>query len=469
MASKKTLSLDLSFSPLTVITPLDGRYNEKLEELRPFVSEYALIKTRTEIEILYLLALSKEAIVRKISTAEEKELLNIIDSFSLTDAQAVKQIEKETRHDVKAVERFLRGKLQATSMKNLTEMLHFGLTSEDINNLSYRLMLQRAMKNNILPTIIAVCTTFIDFADRWKSLPCIARTHGQPAVPTTLGKEIVVFADRLAKEIATLKKYSLTGKLNGAVGNFNALSYAFPKTNWISFSNNFITSLGLTPNMVTTQINTYEDVITLFQTIQKVNNILIDFDQDMWRYISDGWFTQEVRKGEIGSSAMPQKVNPIDFENSEGNLGMSNALCEFFTRKLGISRMQRDLTDSTVIRNIGTILGYALLGYKSIQTGLSRIAINEIKLKYDLEKDWAVLAEGAQTLLRKHGESDPYSLLLSLTRGKYVDEATWKQAIDSLTIDETIKRELKKLTPTSYIGLTEKIVSTALKDIKKKL
>ncbi|MEK7558699.1 MAG: adenylosuccinate lyase [Patescibacteria group bacterium] len=451
---------------LSSVTPLDGRYREKIEELSEFTSEFGLIKIRVEVEIKYLIALSEEKIVRKISPKEKSLLLNLINKLSIEDAEKVKEIENETRHDVKAVERFLRNFLKNTTLRDIIEFIHFGLTSEDINNISYRLILKRATGRIIIPVLLEIINELCEIAEKNKKVVMLARTHGQPAVPTTLGKEIVIFADRLNKQFLKLKDQNLTGKITGAVGNYNSLKLSYPKTDWIKFSEKFVNSLGLTPNIITTQINPYDDFAQYFQTIERINNILIDFSQDAWRYISDGWFTQKVKKGEVGSSAMPQKVNPIDFENSEGNLGMANSILEFMARKLPVSRLQRDLSDSTVIRNIGTALGFSLIGYKSLLIGLSRITPNIEKISEDLNNDWSILAEAAQTLLRKEGVTDPYSMLLSLTRGKHIKSSDWKSLINKLKVDKKIKDELVSLTPEKYIGLSVEITEKAIKEIK---
>ncbi len=453
---------------LTSITPLDGRYNDNVSELSEFVSEYALIKTRVEIEAKYLLTLSDARVIRRFTKKERDILLNLENRITISQAEKVKKLEKETRHDVKAVEKILRTLLEHTSLKDVIEMIHFGLTSEDINNLSYRLMLRRATQSVCIPALKRIVDNLVVKADEYKSLPMLARTHGQAAVPTTLGKELVIFAQRLHDQILILEKANLTGKLNGAVGNYNALHFAYPKVNWIQFSKKFTTSLGLVPNLFTTQINPYDDVSAYFQTYQRINSILIDLNQDMWRYISDHWFVLEVKKNEVGSSTMPQKVNPIDFENSEGNLGMANSLLEFLASKLMISRLQRDLSDSTVIRNIGTVLGYSLIGYKSTLRGLTRIKANVDKIDSDLSADWAILTEGVQTLLRKFDIKNSYSLVKSLVRGKHIDKQSWNEWVLQLPIKKTEKEILTQLTPQNYIGLAIQITKNAVKQIKSK-
>ena len=458
---------DFPFTALTAITPLDGRYRKKLVPLANFFSEYALIKVRTEIEIRYLVSLSENNIIRKF-TAQEKNLLqDYRDNFSLEDAEDVKKIEEVTRHDVKAMERHLRDKLMKTSLKDVMEMVHFGLTSEDVNNLSHRLLLTRSRDNVILPALKNICRELTARVKIYRSIPMLARTHGQPAVPTTLGKELAVFAVRLNRQIVQFEKLTLTGKLNGAVGNFNAHMAGYPKINWMSFSEKFVRSLGFSPNLVTTQINTYDDIAEFFQVIQRINVLLIDFDQDTWRLVSDGWLKQEVKKGEVGSSTMPQKVNPIDFENSEGNLGLANSLFGFFINKLPISRLQRDLSDSTVTRSFGTALGYSLLAYESLLVGLSRVAPDTEAIEEALSADWSILTEAVQTILRRDGVADPYSLVASLTHGKRIDRNGWEKWLNKLSVPDKTLKELTRLTPENYIGLSEKIVDEALREISR--
>lgn len=452
-----TKSIDLN-GPLPAISPLDGRYSQKTAPLKEFVSEYALIKTRVEIEVKYLLHLSKNTVVRNLKLSEKKKLESLYKNFTLQDAKDVKDIEKETRHDVKAVEKFIRVKTTNSSLRDLQEFIHFGLTSEDINNISYRLMFMRAMNYVIKPELRLVLKSLGKMADANADLPILARTHGQRAVPTTLGKELFVFLQRLCLQEEKLEDSLLCGKLNGAVGNYNALFFVYPKKDWIKISEEFLHSLGLSSNLATTQINTYEDITNYMQVLHSINSVLIDFNQDMWRYISDDWFHQKFKKGEVGSSTMPQKVNPIDFENSEGNLGIANAILEFFIRKLPISRLQRDLTDSTVIRNISTVLGYELVALKSLQTGLSRIEVNKDVISKHLHADWSILTEGVQTYLRSIGVSDSYVLVASLSKGKEIREAEWFTWIEGLPIEKKHKEFLLRLTPETYTGLANEIV-----------
>jgi len=450
--------MQLDLSKITAVSPLDGRYRNKTEELSPYLSEYALIKYRVEVEIKYLIALSKSKIIRDLSKKEEELLSSFYAGFSLNDAQKVKEIEEETRHDVKAVEKYLRTKFEATSLKDIAEMIHFGLTSEDINNLVYRLMLKDALEKVVLPKLTEVAEELKTRAKRYKTIVILGRTHGQAAIPTTFGKEMAVFYARLARELTSLEKPELTGKLNGAIGNFSSFYFADPEVDWIKFSNSFIYSLGLLPNLMTTQINPFEDVIALLQTLQRANGILLDFDQDMWRYISDHWLKLAVKEKEVGSSTMPQKVNPIDFENSEGNLTLANGLIQAMNDKLYISRLQRDLTNSTIIRNLGTVLGYCLLAYKSALTGLARTDVNTEKINEDLEKDWSILSEGLQTFLRMKNFTEAYDYVKKNVRGKQLDKKGWEELVASLPLEKKDKERLLTLTPTSYIGLAEKLV-----------
>lgn len=456
----------LPLTELTAISPLDGRYREKVAPLAPFVSEYALIRTRFEVEAKYLVALSQAGIVRNLNDNEKRKLETFERSITLKEAQKVKKTEEETRHDVKAMEKSFRKMVKGTSLRDLVEMIHFGLTSEDVNNLAYRLMLKRACTEVCIPALDSLVDELTQRAERYQSAPMLARTHGQSAIPTTVGKEIINFASRLNDEMQKLENQKLTGKLTGAVGNFNALVAAYPNIDWVAFSEKFVKSLGLEPNLITTQINPYEDVIEFLQNIQRINGIILDFDQDMWRYISDDWFEQVAKKGEVGSSTMPQKVNPIDFENSEGNLQLANGIIETMSRKLATSRLQRDLSDSTTIRNIGVLLGYSLIAYKSTLTGISRIKPNLSKITEDLNNDWSILAEAAQTVLRSAKVDDPYSLVATLTRGRHFDESQWGSWVNDLPVAEVVKRRLSKLNPQNYIGLASQLTRDKIKEIK---
>lgn len=459
----------LSLTELTAITTLDGRYRKDVAELAPYVSEFNIIRTRVEVEAKYLVALSNIGVVRPLKTDERKRLNSFGNEISLEDAEKIKKIEDETDHDLKAMERAFRTMLTGTSLEDLTEKVHFGLTSEDVNNLTYRLILKRSCEGVMIPNLDFLTTKLVDWADKYKLVPILARTHGQAAIPTTLGHELAVFAKRLNKEVRTLEKSSLEGKLNGASGNFNALYDSYPEIDWISFAKKFVKSFGLEPNLTTTQIAPYDDMVKDFQTFTRINNILLGFDQDVWRYISDHWLAQENKKGEVGSSTMPQKINPIKFENSEGNLGKANALFEFFARKLPISRLQRDLSDSTVIREMGAPLGWSLLAYKNTMKGLGRVRTNVNLLADVLNKDWSILSEAAQTRMRKYGVKDPYTIMKDLTRGEEIDEKRWLEIVGQLPMTKGQKADLKKLTPQKYIGLAVKLTEEAIEEIKSSL
>lgn len=461
-------SSNLTLDSLTSITPLDGRYRKKTADLSNYFSEFALIRTRIQVEVKYLLALSDIGVVRKINQKEENLLKDLSGNFTIEDARQVKKIEEKTRHDVKAVERFIRDSLLKTSLSDCLEMIHFGLTSEDINNISYRLMLLDSVQKVLIPTLSEILEKISQDSQTYSSIPMLARTHGQAAVPTTLGKELAVFAVRLTKQIKTLSNSQLTGKLNGAVGNYNSLAAAYPKIDWISFSEKFIKSFDLEPNIVTTQINPADDIAEFLQTLERINNILIGFDQDMWRYISDGWFVLENKKGEVGSSTMPQKVNPIDFENSEGNLGLANSLFEFMARKLTISRLQRDLSDSTVMRSIGTSLAYSQIGYASTMVGLSRVRPNASAIEEALNNDWSILTEAVQTILRKNGVSDSFSQVLKLSRGMHIKKEEWEKWVRGLSISSAQKDEIRKLTPAGYTGLAQELAKQAVAKARKR-
>lgn len=456
----------LPLTELTAITTLDGRYRKDVVELAPYVSEFNIIRTRVEVEAKYLVALSDIGVIRPLKVDESKKLNSFGGEISLEDAEKIKKIEDETDHDVKAMERAFRTMLKGTSLEDLTESVHLGLTSEDINNLTYRLVLKRASDDIIIPVLDALTDELVTRADKYKTTPMLARTHGQAAVPTTLGHEFAVFARRLNKEVRTLEESTLEGKLNGAVGNFNALKDRYPNIDWISFAENFVRSFGFDPNLTTTQIAPYEDMIKDFQTFSRLNNVILDFDQDVWRYISDHWFAQEVKKGEVGSSAMPQKVNPIRFENSEGNLGKANAMFEFFARDLAISRLQRDLSDSTVIREMGAPLGWALLAYKNTLRGLGRIWPNVDLIARVLNEDWSILSEPAQTRMRTYGVEDPYTLMKDLTRGKQLSKDEWIDLIKQLPISKEQREDMKKLTPQNYIGDAVKLTERTIEEIK---
>jgi len=458
--------IPVKLTELTAISPTDGRYWKEVAELSPYTSEMALIKTRVEVEARYLIALSEVGLVRKLKPAEKERLLVLGPSMTIEEVVRVKEIEETTRHDVKAVERTFREMVAGTSLEDVTEMIHFGLTSEDVNNLSYRLMLDRAKREVLVPALDKVVDVLVDMSDKHKATPMLARTHGQPAVPTTLGKEMVNFAFRLNGQVRKLAAFRLTGKLNGAVGNYNALELAAPEVDWVEFSRKFVASLGFEPNLITTQINPYEDDAEMFHVFKLINGIVLDFDQDIWRYISDNWFTQEAKNGEVGSSTMPQKVNPIRFENSEGNVVVANSLFEGMARKLQSSRLQRDLSDSTTIRNIGVALAHSLLVYKGLLSGLARVNPNVVLMAQTLNEDWVILTEGVQTVLRRAGTEDPYSMIASLSRGQHIGKDEWQVWVDGLDIQPDIKTQLRGLTPETYIGKAVELTELAIKEIK---
>ncbi len=440
-------------SKLTSVSPIDGRYKEKILELSPFVSEFALIRTRVEIETKYLIAVSKLGLLR-LGPRERSKILNMVKGFDLDEAEKIKGIEERVRHDVKAIEIYLRNELKSEA----SEMIHFGLTSEDINNIAYRLMLRDGFFVAVLPYLQKLRNELKQLAKKHKNIPILARTHGQPAVPTTLGKEIMVFLTRLSSEIEKIERIRFTGKLNGAVGNYNALYFSYPKVNWLKFSRDFIQSFRFRPNLLTTQVNSNEDIIEFFQNIQRINGILIDLNQDLWRYISDGWLVLNSEKDQVGSSTMPQKINPIDFENSEGNLKMANGIIELFTRELPISRLQRDLSGSTILRNIGGVLAHSLLAYKNTLFGLSKITIDKNQILEDLNSDWSILSEALQTILRIEHVKDSYSKVLELTKGKKLDREDWLNLVEALQISGKNKQKLLNLTPSKYTGLASKLV-----------
>jgi adenylosuccinate lyase len=404
--------------------------------------------------------------VRKLSTEEKEKLLSFGQNLTDSQVDRVKEIEKSTKHDVKAMERTFRELLKGTSLEDVTEMIHFALTSEDVNNISYRLLFKRALTQVVVPALDSVVDGLVERAKEYRDIPMLARTHGQPAIPTTLGKEFANFAVRLNKQVRKLAEAEITGKLNGAVGNFNAHTLAAPEVDWIDFSKRFVKSLGLKPNLFTTQINPYDDMIETFQNLQRINNIFVGIDQDMWRYISDDWFAQKIKIGEVGSSTMPQKVNPIDSENSEGNAQVSNAFWGLMSRKLAVSRLQRDLSDSTVVRNVGSGLAYGLLAYKNTLSGLGRISPNVQVINETLNENWMILTEGVQTVLRRSGEKDPYSLVAGLSKGNKIGPKEWKDWVNALPISDELKERFAKLTPESYIGQAPKLTDMAMAEIE---
>jgi adenylosuccinate lyase len=444
----------MQLQPLTAISPIDGRYRKQLQHLDEYFSEYALIKYRVKVEIHYFIYLAENKFF-KVAPAVKKQFLKIIESFSLEDAQKIKDIESITNHDVKAVEYFLKEKLKEIGGENLKEWIHFGLTSQDINNTAVPLLWKDAVEHEYLPAIINLQHELYYLATEWKNIPMLARTHGQPASPTVLGKEVMVFVERIENQIQQFSYIPFTGKFGGATGNFNAHVAAYPKTDWVTFANKFLEDkLGLQRQQYTTQIEHYDLLAAHFDNIKRINTILIDLCRDMWTYISIDYFKQQIKKGEVGSSAMPHKVNPIDFENSEGNLGLANALLEHLSAKLPVSRLQRDLTDSTVIRNIGVPVAHTILAIKSLEKGLKKLILNQQKIKADLKDNWAVVAEAIQTILRRENYPQPYEALKELTRsGKVIDKNTIHKFIDNLKISVTLKNELKKIAPEKYTGI----------------
>ena len=436
---------------LGALSPLDGRYSGSVKELNAYFSEAALMRYRIYIEVEYLIALSKEKKVKELQTLSErqqKRLRKAYQNFDLNSAQSIKNIELETNHDVKAIEYYI----QKHCKTSLHPWIHFALTSEDVNNLSYTLMWSHALKQIYTPAITKVHRNLKKIAKKYRSVSMLSMTHGQPATPTTFGKEISVFCKRLERQIIQLKKHKTLGKLNGATGNWSAHVSAYPNVNWVKFSTKFIKSIGLQPNTVTTQIEPHDSMAESFHQIIRVNTILKDLCQDLWLYISRGILSQKKVAGEVGSSTMPHKINPINFENAEGNMGISNALLNHLSQKLPISRMQRDLTDSTVLRNQGVAIGYSYLSLKNILKGLSRITINKSKINQELNFHWEVLGEAIQTILRKEGKLNAYEKLKKMTQGEKIDEQSIVRFIKSLNISDDSKLTLLSLTPKSYIG-----------------
>ena len=446
----------MELTALTALSPLDGRYRRSGAKLAPYFSEFGLIRYRAQVEIEWLKALAAEKGIKEVpafSAATIKALNAVATEFSLADAEAVKAHEKVTNHDVKAVEYFLKDKLAGNvEVTRVSEFIHFACTSEDINNLSHALMLRDARANVLLPTLQQVERKLTELAVALAELPMLARTHGQPATPTTLGKEIANVVYRLRRGMTKLAEVECLGKINGAVGNYNAHLAAYPKLDWEAFAERFVAGLGLGFNPYTIQIEPHDYMAELYDACARINTILIDLDRDIWTYISLGYFKQKTKEGEVGSSTMPHKVNPIDFENSEGNLGLANALLRHLSEKLPISRMQRDLTDSTVLRNMGSALGYALLGYESLLRGLDKLEANPARMAEDLDANWEILAEPIQTVMRRYGLEKPYEQLKQLTRGKRITAARMARFIEGLAIPDGAKKELLALTPASYTG-----------------
>jgi adenylosuccinate lyase len=446
----------MELSALTAISPVDGRYGSKTSDLRPIFSEFGLTKYRVTVEVRWLQKLSATKAIEEVpafSDAANQALDKIVSDFSEEDALRIKKIEATTNHDVKAVEYFLKEKISDNAeLHAVTEFIHFACTSEDINNLSHALMLKECRELILLPTIDDILSKIKDLAVEYKAIPMMCRTHGQPASPSTLGKEMANVYIRLKRQRQQISEIELLGKINGAVGNYNAHLSAYPEVKWHEFANEFVTDLGLTFNAFTTQIEPHDYIAELFDAVARFNTILIDFDRDIWGYIALGHFKQKTIAGEIGSSTMPHKVNPIDFENSEGNLGIANALFNHLAQKLPISRWQRDLTDSTVLRNLGVGFGHAMIAYQSTLKGISKLQVNEENLAKELDSNWEVLAEPVQTVMRRYGIEKPYEKLKELTRGKRVNADSMRDFINTLELPEAVKAELCLLTPASYIG-----------------
>ncbi|GAB4092309.1 adenylosuccinate lyase [Flaviaesturariibacter terrae] len=445
----------MELSPLTALSPIDGRYRRQVQQLADYFSEYALMKYRVRVEIAYLVFLSDKRFFR-LPAAAARHLQAVEADFGPEQATRIKAIEATTNHDVKAVEYFLKEELEKAGAAAAKEWVHFGLTSQDINNTSIPLSWKEALEFEYLPALLNLNTELRLLAGSWKSVPMLARTHGQPASPTTLGKEWMVFVERLHNAIYLLLQVPFSAKFGGATGNFNAHSVAYPKKDWIALANEFVEDrLGLQRQQFTTQIEHYDNLAAQFDAMRRINTILIDLCRDIWTYISQDYFKQKTKKGEVGSSAMPHKVNPIDFENAEGNLGIANALFEHLSAKLPISRLQRDLTDSTVLRNLGVPFAHTMLAFRSIEKGLGKLVLNQEKIRLDLEDNWAVVAEAVQTILRRENYPNPYEALKELTRGKgKVTKETMHAFINGLDVSATLKKELKKITPENYTGVS---------------
>ncbi|MDE1941822.1 MAG: adenylosuccinate lyase [Betaproteobacteria bacterium] len=455
-------------SPLTALSPLDGRYSDRLDPLRPFFSEYALIRFRTLIEVEWLKALARHPGIPEIAPFSQDtvdQLDRLVNQFSETDAAQIKAIEVRTNHDVKALEYWLREKLSDNGeIVSAAEFIHFGCTSEDINNLSHALMLTGARDQVLLPLIDTLIETLVSLAHGLADTPMLSRTHGQTATPTTVGKEIANVVARLNRQRRSISAITLTGKFNGAVGNYNAHLSAYPELDWPAFARSFVESLGLEFNPYTTQIEPHDAIAELMHAFSRLNTILIDLDRDLWGYISLGYFRQKPKAGEVGSSTMPHKVNPIDFENSEGNLGLANAILGHLADKLPISRWQRDLTDSTVLRNMGVGLGHSLLGYDACLKGLSKLETDPARIRSDLDEAWEVLAEPIQTVMRKTGMANAYDRLKDLTRGKAINQALLQEFIRELPLPEADKARLLDLQPASYTGLAASLAQAIRKN-----
>lgn len=444
-------------TPLTAISPVDGRYRNKTEKLADYFSEAALIRYRIRVEIEYFIALCELPLpqLEGIDHARFADLRRLYTDFSEADAQRVKEIESVTNHDVKAVEYIIKEKMDALGLSAYKEFVHFGLTSQDINNTSIPLSLKEALTGVYYPAVEEVRDKLAAFAREWHDVPMLARTHGQPASPTTLGKEFMVFVERLEKQLAMLHAIAIPAKFGGATGNFNAHHAAYPSIDWVAFANRFVSdTLGLSRSQYTTQIEHYDNLAAIFDCMKRIDTILVDLSRDMWTYISMEYFKQRIKAGEVGSSAMPHKVNPIDFENAEGNFGIANAIFEHLSSKLPVSRLQRDLTDSTVLRNIGVPVAHAVIALQSLMKGLGKVILNREALDRDLEQNWAVVAEGIQTILRREGYPKPYEALKALTRtNTHITREAIADFIETLDVAETVKQELRALSPATYTGV----------------
>jgi adenylosuccinate lyase len=453
MIKKEAAYMELT--NLTAISPIDGRYRKQTESLDAYFSEYALMKYRVHVEVKYFFFLADNRFFT-LENSCRHQFQQIAEAFSIEDAARIKEIEKITNHDVKAVEYFLKEQLEKAGGGNAKEWIHFGLTSQDINNTSIPLSWKACMEQELIPSITRIKDSLQQLAGQWKSVSMLAKTHGQPASPTTLGKEIMVFVERIQNQLTLFSHVPYAAKFGGATGNFNAHNVAYPERDWLSLGNAFVNEiLGLKRMQFTTQIEHYDHLAAHFDSIKRINNILVDFCRDIWTYISMEYFKQKTVKGEVGSSAMPHKVNPIDFENAEGNLGVANALLEHLSAKLPISRLQRDLTDSTVLRNLGVPVAHTIIAIKSIEKGISKLLLNEAKINEDLENNWAVVAEAVQTVLRRENYPEPYEALKELTRGKTsITKGDIEQFIETLAVNEAVKAELRKITPQNYVGVT---------------
>ena len=439
---------------LSAISPVDGRYRSQVESIAGYFSEFALMQYRLRVETEYFIALSQEKLFG-LPSAKANKLRSVYTDFNNETANEIKNLEKVTNHDVKALEYYMKKELDVLELGHLKEFVHFGLTSQDVNNTAIPLMWKEAMENEYLPAISNLTIRLKDLARKWKGIPMLARTHGQPASPTKLGKEIMVYVERLQDQLDLIYQIPYSCKFGGATGNFNAHHVAYPKINWVKFGNKFCADkLGLQRQQYTTQIEHYDHLAAQFDAMKRINTILVDFCRDVWTYISMEYFRQQTRKGEVGSSAMPHKVNPIDFENAEGNLGIANAIFEHLSAKLPVSRLQRDLTDSTVIRNIGVPVAHTIISINSINKGLGKLLLNEDAIKADLDKNWAVVAEAIQTILRRENYPQPYEALKELTRGKTaIDKKSIHQFIDKLKVKASVKKELKGISPFNYTGI----------------